>query len=167
MLHDELKNINTDFNFYEEDETDKVARYSGKWEICRVVTNDSENEDMYFFELHASNGDLLLTSEEYTTYNGAIRGIETHKSNILHGNFRLSLSKKGDYTFRLLNGKGMLLCLGDHYPTKAACEMTIEQIKASRAQHLWTKISKISSLKFLKRKTSPSKISPIIFAVSG
>lgn len=129
MLHDELKNINTDLNFYEEDETDKVARYSGKWEICRVVTNDSENEDMYFFELHASNGETLLTSEEYTTYNGAIRGIETHKSNILRDNFRLSLSKKGDYTFRLLNGKGMLLCLGEHYATKADCEHTIEQIK--------------------------------------
>ena len=129
MLHDELKDINTDLDFYEEDEADRVARYSGKWVICRVVTNDSANEDTYFFELHASNGDTLLSSEEYTTYNGALRGIETHKSNILNGNFRISLSKKGDYLFKLLNGKGMLLCMGEHYETKEKCENAIEAAK--------------------------------------
>lgn len=129
MLHDELKDINTDLDFYEEDEADRAARYSGKWVICRVVTNDSANEDTYFFELHASNGELLLSSEEYTSYNGALRGIETHKANILRGNFRISLSKKGDYIFKLLNGKGMLLCMGDHYSTKANCESAIESAK--------------------------------------
>ena len=129
MLLDELKDINTDLDFYEEDEADRVARYSGKWVICRVVTNDSQNNDMYFFELHASNGEKLLASEEYTTYNGAIRGIETHKANILRNNFRISLSKKGDYIFKLLNGKGMLLCMGEHYATKANCESAIESAK--------------------------------------
>lgn len=129
MLHDELKDINTDLDFYEEDEADRVARYSGKWVICRVVTNDSANEDTYFFELHASNGELLLCSEEYTSYNGALRGIETHKANILRDNFRISLSKKGDYIFKLLNGKGMLLCMGEHYATKANCESAIESAK--------------------------------------
>ncbi|MBR4942679.1 MAG: DUF1508 domain-containing protein, partial [Clostridia bacterium] len=129
-LHDEFKNANTEMDFYEEDETDVVARYSGKWIICRVVTEDGNNDDeMYFFELHASNGEKLLSSEEYTTYNGAIRGIETHKSNILKGNFRITLSKKGDYIFKLLNGKGMLLCMGEHYATKARCESAIESTK--------------------------------------
>ena len=129
MLHDELKDVNTDLDFYEEDETDKVARYSGKWVVCRVVTNDNQEEQTYFFELHASNGEKLLSSEEYTTYNGAIRGIETHKSNILKGNFRITLSKKGDYIFKLLNGKNMLLCMGEHYATKARCESAIESAK--------------------------------------
>lgn len=129
MLLDELKDINTDIDFYEEDEADRVARYSGKWVICRVVTNDAEDEEMYFFELHASNGEKLLSSEEYTTYNGAIRGIETHKANILRGNFRITLSKKGDYIFKLLNGKNMLLCMGEHYETKARCESAIESAK--------------------------------------
>ncbi len=129
MLHDELKDVNTDLDFYEEDETDRVARYSGKWVVCRVVTNDGQEEQTYFFELHASNGEKLLSSEEYTTYNGAIRGIETHKSNILKGNFRITLSKKGDYIFKLLNGKNMLLCMGEHYATKARCESAIESAK--------------------------------------
>jgi uncharacterized protein YegP (UPF0339 family) len=84
---------------------------------------------MYFFELHASNGEKLLSSEEYTTYNGAIRGIETHKANILRNNFRITLSKKGDYIFKLLSGKNMLLCMGEHYATRTRCEAAIESTK--------------------------------------
>ena len=130
MLHDEFKDVDTDLDFYEEDETDKAARYSGKWVICRVVTDDNANEEeTYFFELHASNGEKLLSSEEYTTYNGALRGIQTHKTNILNNNFRITLSKKGDYIFKLLSGKGMLLCMGEHYATRARCESAIESAK--------------------------------------
>ncbi len=129
MLLDELKDINTDLDFYEEDETDKMARYSGKWTICRVVTNDAQNLDMYFFELHSSNGEKLLSSEEYTNYNAAVRGVETHKSNILRSNFRLVQTKNGEYTYKLLNGKGMLLCMGEVYETKEACERAMELAK--------------------------------------
>ncbi len=115
----------------------KPTRYSGKWVICRVVTaahaegniHDEAADETFFFELHASNGEKLLTSEEYTTHNGALMGINTHKANIEKGNFRLTLSKKGDYLFKLLNGKNMLLCLGEHYATKASCESAIESTK--------------------------------------
>ncbi len=111
---------------YDEDETEKQAKYKGKWTICRVLTNDEESEEMYFFELRASNGEKLLSSEEYTTYQGALRGIETHRANILRGNLKLTLSKKGDYIFKLLSGKNMLLCMGENYPTKARCESAME-----------------------------------------
>lgn len=114
----------------DEDETEKAARYSGKWTICRVVTDAMENEEeTYFFELHASNGEKLLSSEEYTSYNGALRGIETHKTNIEKGNFKITVSKKGDYIFKLLSGKNMLLCMGENYPTRARCESAIESTK--------------------------------------
>ncbi len=129
MLLDELKDIDTEIDFYEEDELDKMARYSGKWAICRVVTNDSANEDTFFFELRSTKGEQLFSSEEYTGYNGALRGIETHKSNILRNNFRIVPTKHGGYTFKLLNGKGMLLCLGNAYPTEADCKQAVELIK--------------------------------------
>lgn len=131
MLLDELKDSLNGIDFYEEDELDRAARYSGKWVICRVVTEDKaeEGDEMYFFELHASNGEKLLSSEEYTSYNGALRGIETHKANILRNNFKITLSKKGDYIFKLLSGKNMLLCMGENYPTKARCESAIESAK--------------------------------------
>lgn len=142
MYLEDLKNapIEDENDFYdEEDEADRIAKYSGKWVICRVVTassksadvmNADENEEeMFFFELRASNGEKLLTSEEYTTYNGALNGIETHKANIARGNFKITLSKKGDYIFKLLSGKNMLLCMGEHYATKARCESAIESTK--------------------------------------
>lgn len=130
VLYDALKDAEEeDEIWYDENETDKAARYSGKWLICRVLTEDHAEEEMYFFELHASNGEKLLSSEEYTSYNGALRGIETHKANIEKGNFKITLSKKGDYIFKLLSGKNMLLCMGEHYSTKTRCESAIESTK--------------------------------------
>lgn len=130
VLYDELKDAEEEDDiWYDENETDKAARYSGKWLICRVLTEDHAEEEMYFFELHASNGEKLLSSEEYTSYNGALRGIETHKANIEKGNFKITLSKKGDYIFKLLSGKNMLLCMGEHYSTKTRCESAIESTK--------------------------------------
>ena len=128
-LLDELKDVNTDISFYEEDAFDTEARYKGKWVICRVVTDDNADDETYFFELHASNGEKLLTSEEYTTYNGVLRGIQTHKTNILKGNFRVTVSKRGEYIFKLLSGKNLLLCMGEGYATKARCEAAIESTK--------------------------------------
>ena len=119
----------TEEDFDEEDDLEQSAKYSGKWMIYRVVTDKEEDEEMYFFELRASNGEKLLSSEEYTTYNGALRGIQTHKTNILKDNFKITLSKKGDYIFKLLSGKNMLLCMGENYSTKARCEKAIESTK--------------------------------------
>ncbi len=112
----------------------KNSRYNGKWTICHLITKDEnlgENsaEETYFFELLASNGEKLLSSEEYTSYNGVLKGIETHKANILKNNFRIGLSKKGEYIFKLLNGKNSLLCTGENYPTKLRCENAIESTK--------------------------------------
>jgi len=108
----------------------ETSRYNGKWVICHLIVKGEETgEETYFFELHASNGEKLLSSEEYTSYNGALKGIETHKANILKNNFRIGLSKKGEYIFKLLSGKNTLLCTGENYPTKARCERAIESTK--------------------------------------
>ena len=111
----------------------KQKKYTGIWVVFHMVTGSDDgvnkDEDLFFFELHASNGEKLLSSEEYTSYAGAVRGIDTHKKNILANNFRLTLSKKGHYIFKLLNGKNTLLCTGENYPNKARCEKAIESTK--------------------------------------
>ena len=104
-------------------------KYSGKWTIFKMTTDNPDDEENYFFELRASNGEKLLSSEEYASYSGVLKGIETHKANIEKGNFRITLSKKGDYIFKLLSGKNMLLCMGEKYPTRARCENAIESTK--------------------------------------
>lgn len=101
--------------------------YTGKW-----IINTTGNEEvgiMYYFELFASNGEKLLTSEEYTTYEGAVNAVETHKANIAKDNFRISITKRGDYLFKLLGGNGQLLCMGEHYKTRSRCESAVESVK--------------------------------------
>ena len=88
-----------------------------------------EGEKVYTFELLANNGERLLASEEYTTYIGAVNGIQTHKTNIQKGNFRIVLTKRGDYIYKLLNSNGQLLCLGEHYKTKRLCQNAVESVK--------------------------------------
>ncbi len=108
------------------------GRYKGKWIVCHLIIEDKKGavkEEAYFFELRASNGELLLSSEEYTSHSGAVSGIETHKANIEKGNFKITLSKKGDYIFKLLNGKHTLLCTGANYPTEQRAESAVESTK--------------------------------------
>ncbi len=109
-------------------ETSAKKGYNGKWVLYRLLmqVEDDVTEEMYYFELHASNGEKLLSSEEYTSYAGAMRGIQTHKNNIAKGNFKITISKKGDYIFKLLSGKNMLLCMGENYPTLARCESAVQ-----------------------------------------
>ena len=101
--------------------------YTGKWIIN--TTQGDGTDVMYYFELFASNGEKLLTSEEYTTYEGAVNAVETHKVNIAKGNFRISITKRGDFIFKLLGGNNQLLCLGEHYKTRSRCESAVESVK--------------------------------------
>ncbi len=110
--------------------TAQHSKYAGKWTIYHLVVGENNTEDeMYFFELHASNGEKLLASEEYTSYNGVLKGIETYKANIAKGNFKISMTKKGDYIFKLMSGKNTLLCNGENYASFARCESAIQSTK--------------------------------------
>ncbi len=55
----------------EEKKPEKVSvRYAGKWVITRIMETNEKGEEVeseYFFTLKASNGEALITSEEYTT----------------------------------------------------------------------------------------------------
>ena len=112
-------------------DTDEEVEYDqtilGKWIISKTVAEDGD--EIYYFELFASNGEKLLSSEEYTSYSGALNGINTHKNNIEKDNFRIALTKRGDYIYKLLTGNGQLLCLGEHYKTRRRCENAVESVK--------------------------------------
>ena len=51
------------------------------------------------------------------------------KKNIENNNFRIMLTKKGDYVYKLVNANGQLLSLGDHYKTKRLCKNAVETIR--------------------------------------
>ena len=111
----------------EEDTPEYDESIVGKWIVNKK--SDENGNSVYYFELFASNGEKLLSSEEYTTYIGAINGISTHRANIEKDNFRISLTKRGEYIFKILSGNGQLLCLGEHYRTKTRCQNAVESVK--------------------------------------
>ena len=128
ILQDEVEEVRIKLPAEDDTPVSQPAEgYEGKWII--FIKGDETVGKMYYFELFASNGEKLLTSEEYTTYEGAVNAVDTHKTNIAKGNFRISITKRGDYIFKLLGGNGQLLCLGEHYKTRSRCESAVESVK--------------------------------------
>ncbi|MBQ9081638.1 MAG: DUF1508 domain-containing protein [Clostridia bacterium] len=116
----------------QKDKDSAKSAYAGKWIISQTVIVDEKGEELdgaYFFQLKASNGEALITSEEYASFHGAVQGIETFKVNIAKDNFKISVSKKGKYVVKLLNSQSFLLAKGEKYGTRAQALNAIASIK--------------------------------------
>ncbi|MBR2617578.1 MAG: DUF1508 domain-containing protein [Clostridia bacterium] len=95
---------------------------NGKWRI--------EKEDVGFIaSLFANNGQLLLNSESYTTFKGAVKGIDTIKKNAESGVFHVVEDKNGRYFFKLLSKQNRVICVGATYASKDGCESAIESVR--------------------------------------
>jgi hypothetical protein len=100
----------------------------GKWLIHSSIDEETK-ETSYYFDLKASNGKVLFTSEDYTTLNGLKSGIDTHKANIADGNIRACLTRSGDYIMKIFTADFRLLSLGGHYDQKQVCLNAIDSVK--------------------------------------
>lgn len=95
----------------------------GKW----AFKHKGHNEYMAY--LLASNGEVLLTSEVYTTIEGAKTGIETIKKNIALDNFEVVRDKAGRFYYKLKTTANRLLCVGEVYASRQSCNSAIESVK--------------------------------------
>ena len=101
----------------------------GKFEIKTVKTGVK-------FNLKAGNGEVIATSEVYTTEAACRKGIESVKKNALspvedqtvepievqkHPKFELYLDKAGEYRFRLKARNGEIIAVGEGYKAKNSC----------------------------------------------
>lgn len=100
-----------------------TRRMLGKW---RIVV---KGQDAYIAALYASNGEVMLTSEIYSTEEGARVGIETIRRAVENGTFIVYRDKGGDYYYKLKSAGNRLLCVGEIYSTKDACEKAAESVK--------------------------------------
>lgn len=98
-------------------------KYSGKWII-------KEEEGDYKAELHASNGELLLSSESYASYASAKEAIGNISQNGIAGNFIVDSDKKGRYFFKLRNATKVTLCVGETYSQLQACLSAIDSVRS-------------------------------------
>jgi len=97
------------------------------------------------FDLNASNGQTVATSEVYKTAAACRRGIESVRKHApvapiedqttdgfkaaSNPKFELYRDKSGAFRFRLKSRNGKVIATGEAYSTKAACENGIESVR--------------------------------------
>lgn len=96
------------------------------------------------FDLKAGNGEVIATSEVYTTESACMKGIESVKKNCVgeiedqtiegfeklkHPKFEVYLDKAGEYRFRLKARNGEVIATGEGYKAKSGCLNGIASIK--------------------------------------
>ena len=97
------------------------------------------------FDLKASNGETILTSEVYTTEAACRNGVESIMKNaptanvenqteegfetLTHPKFEMYQDKAGEYRFRLKARNGEIIATSEGYKTKDACENGIDSVR--------------------------------------
>ena len=98
-------------------------KLNGKWVI------EKENDGEFVSKLLASNGEIMLTSEIYTTAEGAKGGVETIIRGIENGKFIIYQNKNKNYYYKIKSQNNRLLCAGEIYKTKDGCLKAVESVK--------------------------------------
>lgn len=96
------------------------------------------------FDLKAGNGEVIATSEVYTTEAACLKGIQSVKNNCIgevedqtvegfekvkHPKFEVYQDKAGEYRFRLKAKNGEVIAASEGYKSKASCLNGIESVK--------------------------------------
>ena len=110
----------------------------GKFAIKNVATGVK-------FNLKATNGEIIATSEIYKTLRSCKNGIESVRKNSARANFEdqtvaepvkekcpkfeMYQDKRGEYRFRLKATNGEIIAVSEGYKAKASCLNGIESVK--------------------------------------
>ncbi|MBR3508622.1 MAG: YegP family protein [Lachnospiraceae bacterium] len=97
------------------------------------------------FDLKAGNGEVIATSEVYTTEAACKNGIASVTKNApvaaiedqtvegyateKNPKFEIYTDKAGEYRFRLKAANGQIIATGEGYKAKKSCENGIESVK--------------------------------------
>ncbi len=101
------------------------------------------------FDLKAGNGEVIATSEVYTTKDACKKGIASVQKNApianvenqtvegyaveKHPKFEVYLDKAGEYRFRLKATNGEIIAVSEGYKAMAGCMNGIESTKKNAA----------------------------------
>ena len=110
----------------------------GKFVIRKVSTGVK-------FDLKATNGQVIATSEVYTSEAACRNGIESVRKNaaiakfenqteenyetVTNPKFEMYADKAGEFRFRLKARNGEIIATSEGYTSKAACENGIESVR--------------------------------------
>jgi uncharacterized protein len=104
-----------------------------------------EIKEGFLFDLKAANGEVILSSQVYSSLATCKNGIESVRQNAPEAavedqtvegfteeknpKFEIYLYKNGDYRFRLNAKNGQVIGSGERYKSKTGCQNGIESIK--------------------------------------
>ena len=102
------------------------------------------------FDLKATNGQVIATSEVYESEAACRNGVESVRKNaeaakfedqtaevvetVTNPKFEMYLDKGGEYRFRLKAPNGKIVAVSEGYTTVAACENGIQSVKNNAAE---------------------------------
>ncbi len=82
-----------------------------------------------YFNLLATNGQVILTSETYSAKRGALNGIESVRKNSAdESRFEKKTQKNGKFYFILKSGNQQQIGKSEAYETEAACKAGIRSV---------------------------------------
>ena len=109
----------------------------------KYVVKESKSGPM--FNLKAGNGEIIATSEIYTSKAACLNGIESVKTNahkakiedqtvagfetVANPKFEVYQDKKGEFRFRLKAANGKTIATSEGYVAKASCLNGIESVR--------------------------------------
>lgn len=101
------------------------------------------------FDLRATNGEVIATSEVYTSEDACRNGIASVQKNApvanvedqtvegfaeeKHPKFEVYTDKAGEYRFRLKATNGQIIATGEGYKAKASCLNGVDSVKRNAA----------------------------------
>ena len=99
---------------------------AGKFEL------KNSKDGQFMFNLKASNGQVILTSELYKTKSSAENGIESvRKNSAREGAFEVKTNAKGEPYFILKATNGQEVGRSEYYSTKTAMENGLKSVKSN------------------------------------
>lgn len=96
------------------------------------------------FDLKATNGQVIATSEVYDSKAACLNGVESVKKNaaakvedqtaagfetLTNPKFEMYVDKAGEFRFRLTARNGQIIAISEGYTTKANCENGIASVQ--------------------------------------
>lgn len=80
------------------------------------------------FNLVAGNGQVILSSEGYTTKAACLNGVESVKKNAAAGRFESKTAANGKFHFNLKATNGQIIGTSQMYESEAGCANGIESV---------------------------------------
>lgn len=99
---------------------------AGKYKLKKT------SNQQFMFNLHAGNGEIILTSEQYVSKDGAKNGIKSVQENSqIDSRYDKRTSQKGEPYFVLKAGNGEIIGTSEMYSSTGARDNGIQSVKTN------------------------------------